>query len=222
MDKLKFKREDIALFHSSTRGDHNCKLKNFLSFLKCSGIKKPIRFAYVHSEGPLLSNLSLKDNILLDSIPNSLSETKEFQLKSFLKNTGNNYLISLFNKLEFIEELPGHVDNQERKITALIKALLQESDFILLDSPEKYLSNINFKIFKNALLYLYYKNNKTILIATNEEKNWVDIASIIVKRDCDKKFYTTSIAKQPIKENFKNETQGHLEIYNLKQQKKSA
>ena len=66
MTKIKNHLEngDIILFEKPEKGACT-ELKNFLQFLKFIRVKGPIKFSYVESEGQLVSNLSLKDNIFL-------------------------------------------------------------------------------------------------------------------------------------------------------------
>lgn len=174
-----FDQNDILLFRfdESKRG---CKLKHFLHFLNSQGARRPLRFAYIESEGPLISNLSLRENIYLDSIPNSLSETKDFQMRSFLQRSSNHHLIEFYNRIPLLDEMPGAVDSQTRKMAALFKGLLQSADYLFLESPERYLDDASLEIFTNALRFQVAGRGQTVLIESDNPQLWTPYANKMV------------------------------------------
>ena len=175
-----FENNDILLFQFD-KLKQNCRLKHFLHFLNSQGIKRPLRFAYVEANAPLISNLSLRENIYLESIPNLLSETKDFQMLSFLQNSSNQHLIDFYNRIPLLNELPENVDTQTRKMAALFKALLQHSDYLLLESPERYLDDMTLKLFTNALRFQVASRAQTVLINSENPQFWFSYASKVVQ-----------------------------------------
>ncbi len=174
-----YEQNDILLFkfENASKG---CRLKHFLHFLNSQGTRRPIRFAYIEAEGPLISNLSLRENIYLDSIPNSLSETKDFQMRSFLQRSSNHHLIDFYNRIPLLDELPRDVDTQTKKMAALFKGLLQKADYLFLESPERYLDDQSLKVFTNALRFQAASRNQTVLLDSENPKLWTPYANKVV------------------------------------------
>ena len=214
--------KDIILFKQDQMWKQISTLKIFINFLKYSKQKKPFRFSFVDKEGLLLNNLTLRENILLDSISNSLTSSKESQLKNKLKSLDNEYLNSLFLKLDFLDELPTKVDSQTCKIAALIKSMIQNTDYIFLNEPDHHLDSRKVKLLQRALLLHTKNNNQTIFISSGQQERWVKHATKIVTRGPLGEFIITPPVK---KFNIIDQieiTDGHLNIYNNKEIKKSA
>lgn len=195
------KKMDIFYFPTLKKVGQG-QLKNFIHFLNFFGIKKPIRFAYIEEEGSLLNNLSLRENIYLDSIPSSVSAAKGFSLEEELSKTGNEALLELFSKITLLDELPQNVDEQSRKLTSLIKGLLKESDFLFLESPEKNLHFENLNLFKKALEFQTSTQGQTILIASPDELTWESFINKKVSRGPSKEFIISSIINNKTRELF--------------------
>ena len=122
MDKKnQLNRSDILLFKNEENRYGHSQLKNFLSFLSFNSVKRPYKFAYIESEGPLISNMTLREHIHLESVPLSLSNSKETELKNLLDKIGNEELLGLFNVISDLEKKVSDVSDQVRKIAALIK-----------------------------------------------------------------------------------------------------
>lgn len=168
------KAPEIILFQKGEGLSSNglSALKNFLSFLKMQNAAQPLRFAFTDSEGSLIPALSLKENISLDSIPSTVSSTRQFTLEDYLGRLGNPFLIELYEKIELVEDLPYQVDSQTRKTAALVKGLLQKADFLFLDCPERYLDEKGLKVFMKALLQTLRENNQTLLLTSDKPKFW--------------------------------------------------
>ena len=168
------KAPEIILFKNGegTKSNGLSALKNFLSFLKMQNAAQPLRFAFTDSEGSLIPALSLKENISLDSIPSTVSSTRQFTLEDYLGRLGNPFLIELYEKIELVEDLPYQVDSQTRKTAALVKGLLQKADFLFLDCPERYLDELGLKVFTKALLQTLKENNQTLLLTSDKPKFW--------------------------------------------------
>ncbi|MBH48737.1 MAG: hypothetical protein CME71_11260 [Halobacteriovorax sp.] len=196
-----FEQNDILLFkfEKTTKG---CRLKHFLHFLNSGGVRRPIRFAYIEAEGPLISNLSLRENIYLDSIPNSLSETKDFQMKSFLQRSSNHHLIDFYNRIPLLDELPGDVDAQTRKMAALFKGLLQSADYLFLESPERYLDDQALEVFTSALRFQTASRSQTVLLDSSNPKLWTPYASKVVLQSSGGNYDVEPILSGKVKRKF--------------------
>jgi len=196
MDKKnQINRSDILLFKNDENRYGHSQLKNFLSFLSSNGVKRPYKFAYIESEGPLISNMSLRENIHLDSVPLSLSNTKEMELKNLMDKIGNEDLLNLFSKIENLEVKVSDVSDQARKLAALIKGLIQEADFLFLETPEKHLSDDQLRLFVNALNHQVQKNGQMAFISSPAVLFWQGKVSKIITRGPKKEFLVTPVVK---------------------------
>jgi ABC-type thiamine transport system ATPase subunit len=167
--------QDIILFNPlEDCGAPSC-LKQFLSFLKMQSIPAPPRFAYVDTEGSLLPGLTLKENISLDSIPSTISSTARFTLEDHLERIGNKHLVKLYQFIELTDDCPYQVDSRTRKIAALVKGLLQRTDFLFLENPEKYLSKEVLRVFKAAMLTQLNLHKQTLLIKAHALEEWTPL-----------------------------------------------
>ena len=198
-------KKDIFLFRPPSHGNHLCQLKNFIHFLHMNGVQRPFKFSYVEAFGPLLGNLTLKENILLESIQNSLSETKEIQLSKLLNQTKNEFLIRFFQQLEskeFLEKTPDEVTQRVRKIAALIKGLLHGNDFLFLESPETFLTPEDLDLFIRALKYQTEHLQQVVLISSPNEKEWFNHVSKLVTRGPSQEFLVSPILGHKLKEKY--------------------
>lgn len=195
--KNQLNRSDIVLFKNEENRYGHSQLKNFLSFLSSNGVKRPYKFAYIECEGPLIANMSLRENIHLDSVPLSLSNTKEMELKNLLDKIGNEDLLSLFDVINDLEKKVSDVSNQVRKVAALIKGLIQEADFLFLEMPEKHLSDEHLRMFVNALNHQVQHNGQIVFISSPAVLFWQGKVSKIISRGPKKEFLVTPVIKHP-------------------------
>ena len=215
------------LFFPLQENDQACsQLKTFLHFLKTQSKGQEWRFSFVDSEAPLLNGLTIRENIYLDSIPNSLTSTKEFQLKTFLRRKGNVNLMELFNKIQLLDEYPENVDAQTRKLAALIKGMLQDTDYLLLGHPEKYLDRQNRERFIRALEFQASSTGQIILVASEEQEFWSPMMTKIVERNENKQFEIKPVLRKAISEESDRKPNegntGHLKFFNFEQEDKKA
>ena len=162
--RLSIEKRDILLFQYADKKVPYSHLKKFIQFLSCAGIGAP-SFAFSHgdSEGFLISNLTLRENIYLDLFWNSF-EDKNFCLKQFFANHDNRHLGEFFDKISLLDEYPENVDDQTRKMVSLLKTLLRPSAYLFLELPEKYLQNENLDIFFKAVDCERWKSGLTVLL----------------------------------------------------------
>lgn len=211
--------QDIILFNNlEVDGAPSC-LKQFLSFLKMQSIPSPPRFAYVDPEGSLLPSLSLKENISLDSIPSTISSTAQFTLEDYLERLGNKHLVQLYQFIELTDDNPYQVDSRTRKIAALVKGLLQKTDFLFLENPEKYLSKDVLQVFKAAMLTQLNNHKQTLLINAQTQEEWTPIVTKTVSPGlCTKTGRLTLDLRERVVQSFdsiqKHPTQQGMLIFN--------
>ncbi len=204
---------DFILFKKTKEDKELCKLKDFIRFLKFTGNKIPHRFSFVESHGQLLNNLTLRENIILESIPTTLSsKNNEIQLANHIKRTGNVYLMRLFNKLSLLDVYPNKIDDQSRKIVALIQGLLKKSDFLLFQFPEKHLQSDVVDLFIQALNFQRSSTNQTIIVHSNHEDIWLPYANKIVQKN-GYSFDVENIATDNTKEKLLPSTENNIICY---------
>lgn len=178
-------RPDIYYFESETFENmkKGSPLKTFLYFLKRQRVTGPVRFSFIDSEGSLLPGLSLKENISLDCVSANVSSAKNFTLEDYLDRNTNKDLVELYNSISLPDDKPNDVDSRTRKTAALVKGLLQKSDYIFLEGPEKYLDEDTLKIFTRALIKGLSKNNQTLLLLSDQPKLWLPYVTKTVQED---------------------------------------
>ena len=187
-EKYSIKKEGIILFKIFRKNNQHCQLKDFINFLNFIGEKKPLKFSYVDIDANLLGSLTLKENIFLESIPNSLANTKEFQLQEFLEKKDNRHLAKLFDKIDNIDLLPNEVSAEVRKLTTIVKGFLQDMDYLFFESPERHLSSDNLKTFIRALRYHVRSQSKAALVCSSLEKLWLPFCSSLITYNQKKEF----------------------------------
>lgn len=182
---LFLRKKEVLLFSSHGEDASCCQLKNFIHCLNLFEKKRPLRFAYAEAETLMMNRLSLKENILLDGVLNSLCMTKEFQLKRHLDKEGRPCLVELYNKIGNIELKPDEATKEAKKLASLLKTLLKPSDYIFLERPELHLSDENLNIFIAALQEQIEKTEQTIFIHSLSEEIWTPYASKKIQKGSD-------------------------------------
>ncbi len=158
-------------------------VKNFLHFLKIREINENIKFSYAQDEASLHERINIKENILIDSPPQTFINLKNKNFDNHIKKIPNHFLVKLLKRVFPLERLPHQLNEEERKMAVLVKCLLSPSKYLFLDSPEKNLSTGNLAIFKQSLIYESYYSNKTILITSSNHEAWLDMATSTVRRE---------------------------------------
>ena len=179
-----------------------CQLKDFTNFIYSTDVRRPIKFSFVDGEGQLINKLTLKENIFLESIPTSLAQSKEFQLETYLKKTRNINLIRLFKKVSLLDVYPDKIDDQTRKIVALIKGLLQEADYLFLEHPEKHLSSTNLDLFIKAMEYQNKTLPQIIVIGSANAGMWTPFISKLIRQDEFYQYSLEEVSVNQIKEKY--------------------
>lgn len=192
MTKVNFEDTfDIYLFTEET-GENFSRLSEFISFLKFNRVNLPYKFSYVSRGDNLIPDLTLIQNILMDWSPNSLTASKDMQFQEFLKEPHNSTLEHLYQKVALPNELPLHADAQMRKVSALLKAVVCEGQFIFLEEPEKDLDQETVSIFIAALRESIGRHKQNVFIFSHDLNLWMPHVNYHVKREKD---YSFSIQK---------------------------
>lgn len=177
-------------------------VKNYLSYLKFNKLKGPYRFCYVQSDYELIESMTLRENMYLDTIPLSLTQSRDNQFKGHMQSQTNNHLIKLLNGVDSLDSYPSHTDQRSRKILGLSKALIQNVDFLFLDAPEKHLTAADLELFVQALYFHIGLHKKTVLISSKHKNLWLQHATKKVRRDSNKNFHTQILSKKNLQQFF--------------------
>lgn len=87
-----------------------------------------IKIGYSFDYGGLLSNRTLRDNLLLPLLYHRLVPTKKAHEKV-------NDLIEKFDFTKFADERPAHVPGRLRKLTCLLRSVVHEPELLVMDDP---------------------------------------------------------------------------------------
>ena len=177
---------NIYLFDSKN-GQRN-SLKDFLYYLRFSGKRGVIDFSYANETDSLHHNMTIKENLILDSIPTSLIKENEVNLSDFLKEIKNPELIAMIAKVSNMERSIASLDKRTLKLTSLVKALLAQREMVFLVDPHSDLNAEDISLLKKCLNYESLHNNRKIFIQTSDQDCWLDTANIIIGRDAKNKF----------------------------------
>lgn len=189
MTKINFEETfEIYLFTESGAENNFSKLNEFLSFLKYNRVALPYKFSYVGSGDALIPELSLDENILMDFTPKSLTDKKELQFQEFLKEHHNRDLEKLYHKITTPSNLPESSSPQVKKICSLIKSLIFEGQFILLEKPEDDLDEESIALFISSLKDHIIRYRQNVFIFSYNLDLWMPHIHRHVKRKKDHGF----------------------------------
>ncbi len=171
-----------------------CQLKLLTNFVKFNYKVPVLKFSYIDSEGSLLGNLSLKENIELSSDKTDIDSFSNFEIEQILENFGNYYLTELYKKVDQSEKETK--DKESVKIASLVKSFFRSGPYYFYHSPEKFLTKENLNLFIKALEIQSLTSHQTILIASENQGIWNQLATHLVKRDHNKKFQVLPIIRK--------------------------
>lgn len=172
---LLFPKAHIYIFQNSDSPNHP-QLKNVINFLKWKTLKQIVKFDHVSENGNLIEELSVHDNLTLESkefcryrrIPKDLNKT-------LVQNIGESIL-------PLLDEFPNwdtpihQLNSQQRKLASIIKSLNLAHPFVILEKPEKHLSESvveSLKVVFNEVTQ--DKASELIFSNTNELGIWSDL-----------------------------------------------
>ena len=177
----------IFLFEQASELAPQNALKEFIYFLKFKGVKGIIDFSYSNGKGSLHQNLTIKENLILDAVPTSLIKDGENNLKEFLGQLNNSYVVLLIEKLGPLGQNVSQLDVEKVKLASIIKALLSPSEYVFLIAPEEDQSLETVQIVKDAIGHELTRNHRKFLIRPHTSETWMDISTHLVNK-CENSF----------------------------------
>lgn len=170
---------DTLLFEVRNQKHNQSQLKDFIHFIKYCGRRGPIRFKHIEERAELMSNLTLKENLLLDL---GMRDNTDKSISDLLHKEEHHALAKLMDCIEDEKIYPPDASTQDKKIISLIKILFHKTDYLFLEKPEKFLDESIQSIFFDALLASKEKFNQTILMTSDQRNLWnTHINKIICK-----------------------------------------
>lgn len=196
MVKIDFEENfEIYLFTYPDETMSFSKLNEFLSFLKFHKVNTPYKFSFVSASAGLIPEMTLNQNILMDFSPDSLTESKEVQFQDFLTEQSNRSLEKLYHKISLPHKFPAQSDAQMKKISSLIKSLLSEGQFILLEEPEVDLEPETLELFISALKEHIKDRQMNVFIYSKNLSMWMPHCQKTVERSKDFSFVVSPIIR---------------------------
>jgi hypothetical protein len=174
---------DIFYFHHklSEKPMGSSYLKHFINFLNDCQVPKPYKFTFVSRDGALIPNLSLKENIFLESVPTSLTTSKECQFEQYLNQSGHHHLPLLLHALGDLDKKPPALTKQQVKLASLIIGILKPNKYLFLETPEFHLVDQKLlQLVKQALVEQSKRQTAPIFIASEAMDFWSDFSNKIV------------------------------------------
>lgn len=159
----------LYLFKKETQ--HAKSLKELLQFLRSSAPGKSHSFSYIEAENSLHPDLSLWENLQLET---GFSSWKEFN--EGLK-PDRSALVSLLNRPEL---KASHSETWEKFVVSLLKGLLTPTQNLLIDMNEDLFSPFMIQNFKKSIFEA--TKEKSVLLATANSSLWLDCAHTLVDR----------------------------------------
>jgi hypothetical protein len=176
--------QEVYLFDDSiNEKKFKNSLKEFIYYIRFTGIKGVIDFAYSSNMDTIHPSLSIKDNFILDSVPTSLIKNKEDNFRYRLKEIENKPLVNLITTLEPIERKASELDLEQIKLASILKSLLAQTDYVFLECPDENLSIENLNKIKECLEYEVKINNRKVFIKPYNNDAWIDLATDIVTKN---------------------------------------
>lgn len=191
----KLSKTQIFYFPLEDKKHQFCQLKLLSNFIKYKFKKSVFKFSYVDSEGSMLGNLSLHENIELYSDNTDFDSFSRFEIEQIVNSLGNTHLNNFFQQLKGYDLDKNTADLETKKLIALFKSFFRSGPYFLYHSPEKYLKDQNLDLFLKALEFQSLTNEHNILVASHNQQLWHKHSTHIVKRDHSKKFQVLPIIR---------------------------
>jgi len=192
---------DFILFVPENESVKNqSHLKTFINVLNYFKMKKPFKFSYIDTQGQLILDLSLRENILLDSTDHALLDDKDTKWKDLLLKHENKALVELVNSIDNLEVTAKNATAQELKVASLVKALLNRNDYLFLESPENFLTTAQLKTFKTALQHFNKANSSIVFIHSSQQQVWKNIINKQLLFSKNQRFILRPVVQYHLKE----------------------
>lgn len=187
-----FSAGETLLFEAKNQGHNQSQLKDFIHFIKYCGRRGPIKFKHIEERAELMSNLTLKENLLLDlgfraEIGLSLSE--------IFKKKNRPALASLIECISNEDIYPIKASQEDKKIVSLVKVLFERSDYLFLEKPTKYLKEDSETKFFEAFFVSKEKFNQTILITSDKRNLWLKYVNKLILKSQNGHFKLDDIVR---------------------------
>jgi ABC-type lipoprotein export system ATPase subunit len=163
---IKFENK-IILLNKKNTDVHANTLKFFLSMLKNNKINPFKSFTYIETDQDYLPSIEIKDYLGLHISGHYFLEQSLFKTKC-----EEMYKLAI-NSHHHISEL----DERSKKLLEFYKAFTTSSKYIICDLPESHLNQEDIELVKEIMYLVAKDQNKTILLATNDEHSWLNIAT---------------------------------------------
>ncbi len=174
-----FSAGETLLFEVKNQRHNQSQLKDFIHFIKYCGRRGAIRFKHIEENAELLGNLTLKENLLLDLGQRNHTELK---LCDLLEKEKRPKLAQLAKEIRNENSYPSQASFEDKKLISLIKVLLDKSEYLFLEKPEKNLSSKLQDLFFEALMASKEKYNQTIFITSEHRNLWQKYIDKIVTK----------------------------------------
>ncbi|GAB4417287.1 MAG: hypothetical protein OHK0056_26150 [Bacteriovoracaceae bacterium] len=222
MNKDKCIKSSDIIFFEGRLWPKMTDLKVFIHFLSSQGIARPFKFSFVESQALLLPNISLIENILLDTRSINHSKDSKASLELMLESKSNPFLKELAKEIQDLDCLPAKATAEQVKLTGIIKGMLNASDYMLFSKPELYLSEENTRTLIKAINIECHTHKRMALISSCESNTWLPhISKQVVKNEKNEFIIRPMLKIAP--NHLGPKAAGHLEIRSLQlNQKKVA
>lgn len=147
-------------------------LKELLQFIRSTSPGKRFSFSYVETSTSLLPNLSLWENLQLVSGVNEWID---------LSSNLNPEYHSLINLITSPELAASKAEDWDKMITSLLKSLISNPEFILIDINEDCFSPLNLQNLKKIINLM--STHRKVLLASANTAFWEDTSQTIITRD---------------------------------------
>ncbi len=156
-------KKQIYLFHENKGAYKSNSLRKCISFLKTQNPSYITQFSYSSHDCTFHQSVTVENNILTDNGLENLNQSNNDFLRKLIKR--------IYPLSRFIHQL----NSEEKKIASLCRAIISQSPYLLLESPEENLSLSNLEVLKDALVHEFIKNQKSIFITSLQEEIWEDL-----------------------------------------------
>jgi len=136
----------------------NCDISNF-GYEEMIPIRKKISFAF--QDAALISNLSIKENLILGL---------DFYFTNYTKKDKEDKVKKILDKMMILHTLdtrPAELSLGEKKIISIAKALVVEPEILFLDEPFAFIDITKSKMIRNIIKEYADKKSTTVVCVTN-------------------------------------------------------
>lgn len=162
-------------------------LKDMLQYLKSTSPGKRHSFAYIEAETSLHPNLSLWENLQI--------ETGPVTIKDYSENLKPDQ-VALIRLLKDMDKKTSEAEIWEKFIVSFIKGQINPAQNLLIDFNESILSPFIIQKMKQTIIQA--SDEKNILVASAHTALWLDCAHTLIERK-DFEFETKSLDVQNLR-----------------------